>query len=70
MQKLVTIYLDNAAYREGKWPSKFSNKHGIVEEHLDEYLNDGWRITAIEGFGGHGPTEHVRGWVAAVLEKE
>jgi hypothetical protein len=41
-----------------------------VEEHLGQYLSDGWRITTVNTFGGHGPGLHVRGWIVAVLEKD
>lgn len=69
MQKLVTIYLDNGAYMDGSWiKASFADKHTFVEEHLNEHLNDGWRIVSISGFGG---AEGViaRGWFAVVLEK-
>ena len=68
-QKLVTIYLDNAAYAKGKvLVGSFADKHGLVEEHLASYLHDGWRIQSVHCFGGaEGVT--VRGWVVAVLER-
>ncbi len=70
MQKLVTIYLDNQAYAEGKWLTvSFAERHGAVEEHLQSELNDGWRIVSIAGFGGAEDTVNVRGWLAVVLEK-
>lgn len=35
MQKLLTIYLDNAAYGKGKMMvGNFADKHAMVEEHL------------------------------------
>ncbi|AFY71342.1 hypothetical protein Pse7367_3093 [Thalassoporum mexicanum PCC 7367] len=46
MQKLVTIYLDRASYRNvGK--KKPSDSDGLVEERLADYFNDGWYIRSI-----------------------
>jgi hypothetical protein len=68
-QKLVTIYLDNMAYAKGKAVGSFADKHGLVEEHLQSYLDDGWRITSVSGLGGSSEMLTVRGWFAVVLEK-
>ena len=69
-QKLVTIYLDNAAYGKGKvLIGSFADKHGLVEEHLQNYLDDGWRIGRVSGFGGSAESVFTRGWFAVVLEK-
>lgn len=46
----------------------FADKHGTVEEHLETYLQQGWRIAAIHGFGGNSEALAVRGWFAVVLE--
>lgn len=71
MQKLVTIYLDNEAYASGKWlTSGYKDAHGIVEEHLQESLEEGWCVREINAFGGHSTGIHVRGWIVAVLERE
>lgn len=70
MQKLLTIYVDNMAYAKGKMlVGSFADKHGTVEEHLQSYLNDGWRIKTISGFGGNSDGISARGWFAVVLEK-
>ena len=70
MQKLVTIYLDNSAYGQGKMIlTNFADMHGKVEEHLANYLSDGWSIKMLEGFGGNSDGLAVRGWIAAVLER-
>ncbi|MEN6334540.1 MAG: hypothetical protein ABFE01_09780 [Phycisphaerales bacterium] len=70
MQKLVSIYLDNMAYGKGKvLIGNFAEKHGLIEEHLENYLKDGWTIKAIHGFGGHDECVTVRGWVVVLLEK-
>ena len=67
MQKLVTLYL-----------SAHKVKHGTVEEHLSEYLSDGWRVVTICAAGGAGAAAGVEGyktfdstsaWVTVVLEK-
>ena len=69
-QKLVTVYLDNMAYAKGKvLVSSFSDRHGLVEEHLQTYMDDGWRIGSIAGFGGSAESVAARGWFAVVLEK-
>jgi hypothetical protein len=70
MQKLVTIYLDNSAYAQGKMiVGSYADKHGLVEDHLRDELKDGWRIKAVHGFGGNSDGLAVRGWVVALLEK-
>ena len=68
-QKLVTIYLDNMAYAKGKAVGSFADKHGQAEEHLQTYLDDGWRIGSVSGFGGNSESISARGWFAVVLEK-
>jgi hypothetical protein len=63
MQKLVTIYLDRASYKiTGRRSPEQS--HGVVQEHLESYLAEGWSIKLIAGAGGM-----VSGWVVVVLEK-
>ena len=70
MQKLVTIYLDNAAYGKGRLVvGSFGDKHTYVEEHLKTELKEGWQIQSVTGFGGTGDSLNVRGWLAVVLEK-
>lgn len=68
MQKLVTIYLDNVAYEGATMFKGYANKHGQVEEHLQQYLDDGWWVVSTSALGGaDGIT--ARGWIAVVLEK-
>ena len=70
MQKLVTVYLDNGAYKQDHMiVTHFADVHGTIEEHLGEYLKDGWTIKSMTGFGGHSQSISVRGWLAVVLEK-
>lgn len=70
MQKLVTIYLDNIAYMQGKFiQSTQAKQHGQVEEHLATYLDAGWKIVSITGFGGS-ESPYARGWIAVVLQKD
>ena len=69
MQKLVTVYLDNTAYGKPKLPNSYADKHGFVEEHLQEYLIEGWRVRSLFGLGG-ADSVCARGWVAVVLERE
>jgi hypothetical protein len=69
-QKLVTIYVDNMAYANGKMMvGSFAEERGWVEEHLESYLADGWHIGAIPGFGGNSESDSARGWFSVVLEK-
>ena len=70
MQKLVTIYLDNGAYARGKMlVTSYDDMHGVVEEHLMNYLADGWTIKQLTALGGNSDGLSVRGWIAVVLEK-
>jgi hypothetical protein len=72
MQKLVTIYLDRASYRTVGKKSP-AESHGLVEEHLESYLTDGWNIRSIAGAGGGGgggaSSNFGCGWVVVWLEK-
>jgi hypothetical protein len=69
MQKLVTIYLDTHAYMGDKWiKGSHADRHGVVEEHLEEYLKDGWRVVSLFGLGGADGI-NARGWLSVVLEK-
>lgn len=70
MQKLVTIYIDSAVYGAGKWLGMaVQDKHGIVEEHLQEELERGWRVVSINCFGGAAELMYARGWLVVVIEK-
>jgi hypothetical protein len=68
MQKLVSIYLDVSGYIAGRPGIRFSNSdlHGHIEEHLEEYLSEGWTIRNLSGMRG---TESG-GWVLVVLERD
>ena len=70
MQKLITIYLNNQAYDKGKFfGGGVADKHGFAEEHLQDYLQQGWVIKAIHGFAGGSESFHASGWVVVLLEK-
>lgn len=70
MQKLVTIYLDSAAYGAGKWLGMaVQDKHGIVEEHLADEFSRGWQVVSINCFGGAAESSFARGWLVVVIEK-
>lgn len=69
MQKLVTLFL-----------SDDDDDDIEVQEHLEEYLEDGWQIESITtlgagaGYGAGGESEaeghcYVAAWLAVVLEK-
>ncbi len=68
MQKLVTIYLDNAAYGKPKVSGCYADKHALVEEHLQEYLDNGWEILSLCGLGG-ATSPCCQGWFAVALKK-
>lgn len=70
MQKLVTIYLDSSAYADQKATQTLKDKHGLVEEHLSEYLGDGWTIKEISSFGSADTIYCTTGFAIIVLEKE
>jgi len=69
MQKLVTIYLDNMAYEGSTMFKGHAGKHGHVEEHLQQYLAEGWWVVSTTAFGGSADGYTARGWIAVVLEK-
>jgi len=69
MQKFITIFLTDD-----------DDDDMEVQEHLDEYLEEGWSIRSVTPFGagagygsgGGSDTEghcYVAGWLAVVLEK-
>lgn len=70
MQKLVTIYLDSFAYSDKKLTQSLRDKHGLVEEHLSNYLDDGWKINEISSFGSTQTMYCTTGFVIVALEKE
>jgi hypothetical protein len=66
MQKLITLHLIGEKYiRTLKGPDA---AHGYLEEHLQTYLQEGWQINQITGFGG-GNQVYYGGWVIVLLEK-
>jgi hypothetical protein len=68
MQKFVTVYVHSKAY--APWPfDNYGRAHGKVEEHLAEYLSDGWTIRQITGLGGMNRFFIASGWFGVVLEK-
>ncbi len=72
IQKLVTIYLDREAYRIRGQRSP-EQSHGIVEEHLEDYFANGWKIKSLTAGGGAGGGGSSNGlgccWVIVLLEK-
>jgi hypothetical protein len=62
MQKLVTILLHDS--------SKAHGHHARVEEHLEEFLVDGWRVVSMTPVGHTGgQSRGTRAWLAVVLEQ-
>ena len=43
MEKVLTIYLDREGYRVRGQRSP-QQSHGVVQEHLAEYMKKGWRV--------------------------
>jgi hypothetical protein len=70
MQKLVTIYLDKESYRVPRREGP-ERRHGIVEQHLEGFLGEGWTVKSIAGTGGGGDGGNGFGcgWIIALLEK-
>ena len=62
--KLITVYLKDV-YR-----GSFT-EHGHVEEHLDDYLNNGYEVITFVGLSGNGggDTEVSAGWIVVHLKK-
>jgi hypothetical protein len=58
MQKIVSLYL-----------SAWKLEHGTVEEHLDVYLSDGWRVLSVTAAGGTDTFNGLNAWAVVVLEK-
>lgn len=70
MQKLITIHLDSTAYDKGTFLGRSgSDRHGIIEECLSEYLADGWKVLQMTSFGGTNEFNRSSGWIAVLLEK-
>ncbi len=67
VQKLLTIYLENFDGKGNKSPHAV--EPGCVEEHLRDYLSQGWSVVSLFGLGGT-TGAWARGWLAVVLEKE
>ena len=67
MQKLISIYIDVSGYdRKGGLRLSNSDLHGAVQEHLDEYLSDGWKIVHLNCL----PGPESGGWVIVAIEKD
>jgi hypothetical protein len=67
-KKLVSIYLNSEGYRiRGKKAP--DQCHGIVQEHLTEYLQDRWKVATLSaGTGASGDScSTTSGWVFFVL---
>ena len=62
MQKLVTLAF--TAFHGGE-----KTAHGEVQEHLAEYLTDGWRVVSMMSVGSTGDVAATAGWLAVLLEK-
>jgi hypothetical protein len=70
MEKVLTIYLDREGYRV-KGQRSPDQSHGTVQEHLQQYLSDGWTVKMITGAGGAGTSVGAVGcgWVVVVLQR-
>jgi hypothetical protein len=66
MHKLVTIYLKD-------WDDETEEglEHAAVEEHLEEYLADGWTVRQLTPVPGHDAESGVNVvWLVVLLVKE
>jgi hypothetical protein len=82
VQKLVTIHLSVFDFRDAIKPHRRQAKtargldvllHGEVEEHLSEFLDEGWRIASVTPVcpdaGASSGEKTGNAWLAVVLEK-
>jgi hypothetical protein len=60
MQKIVGVYLK-------AWAPRLD--HRATEELLQEYLQDGWRVTGTAAAGGASDGQGVGVWIVFTLEK-
>ena len=67
LQKLVTIFLHDQVGRGKKYGDPEANPFLGVCEHLEEYLDRGWRIKDVQTMGGAGGM--MSGWVVVLMEK-
>ncbi len=58
-QRLITIYMTTLV-----------DEDRGVQEHLDEYLQDGWRVVAITPIGSAGDGDELAAWFAVLLQRE
>lgn len=63
-QKVVSIYFDVSHTIGGHKAA-----HGEIEEHLEPYLADGWRVTTLTPLGSAGGSASTSGWLVALLER-
>jgi hypothetical protein len=66
MHKLVTIALYGHYLRGPVYPLS----HGSVEEHLSQFLEQGWRVVSVTSVGvAVGDICAFGGWLAVLLER-
>lgn len=69
MQKLVTIYLRDSDVHIGR---RIREPDLTQQEHLEEYLTNGWSVVSITSMGGSAALPNylcTSGWFAVLLEK-
>lgn len=67
-QKLVSFFLhDGHDSKKGGYGEASASPMFGVQEHLNDYLQDGWKVTNVSVLGG--PGGRLSGWVIAVLDK-
>ena len=64
-QKLISFFLHDKA--SGSYGDPKSNKLFGICEHLEEFLQDGWRVEDFKVLGGAGGC--LSGWVIVLLQK-
>jgi hypothetical protein len=70
VQKLLSIYLNSEGVRI-KGSRSPDQSHGVVQEHIENYLQKGWTIVSVTvGAGASGDVSNrASGWAFVVLEK-
>jgi hypothetical protein len=66
-QKLVSFFLHDKVGKNETYGDPEVNVHFGVQEHLAEYLEQGWSVKELTVLGGAGGC--LSGWVVVLLDK-
>lgn len=64
-QKLVSVYLIDYVFPNGDAVAEDTG----VKEHLNEYLEEGWRVVQMLPLSGTGGGKEIAGWLIVLLER-